>query len=167
MSRRIVIADPLKFAVDGASLSGTVPVAELSRLASMVVDTVGTVSYELIGESGLGRSPSLRFKATVVLQLCCQRCLGALEWALDRESVLQLVRPGTPIPDEELENDEVDVIEATPDMDVLALVEDELLLAVPLAPRHDSCDPPRPLGGADKESPFAALAKLRKDSRAH
>lgn len=167
MSRRIVIADPLKFAADGARLSGVVPVAELSRLADVVVDTAGVVSYELVGESGVGRSPALRFSASVVLQLCCQRCLEAMEWSLDRASVLQLVRPGTPIPDEELENDEADAIEAVPDMDVLALLEDELLLAVPLAPRHESCDPPRPLGGADKESPFAALAKLRKDSRAH
>lgn len=167
MSRRIIITDPLKFAADGARLSGAVPVAELSRLVSVVVDTAGVVSYELVGESGVGRSLGLKFKASVVLQLCCQRCLGVMEWSLDRASILQLVRPGTPIPDEELENDEFDVIEATLDMDVLALVEDELLLAVPLAPRHESCDPPRPLGRADKESPFAALAKLRKDSGAH
>lgn len=141
--------------------------AELSRLAEVVVDAAGAVSYELVGEAGIGRSPALRFRASAVLQLCCQRCLNAMEWPLDRESVLELVKPGAPIPDDELENDEADAIEAVPDMDVLALVEDELLLAVPLAPRHESCDPPRPLGGADKESPFAALAKLRKDSRAH
>jgi uncharacterized protein len=51
-------------------------------------------------------------------------------------------------------------------MDVLALVEDEIVLAVPIAPRHESCDAPRPSDGVKKESPFAALAKLRKSDGA-
>lgn len=92
----------------------------------------------------------------------CQRCLARLEWPLDIEVVLELVKPGQPIPEDELENDEFDAIEAAPDLDVLALVEDEIVLAVPIAPRHESCDAPRPVKGSEKESPFASLVKLRK-----
>ena len=56
---------------------------------------------------------------------------------------------------------QVDAIELDGELDVLALVEDEILLALPIAPRHQVCDAPQPEGGTSKESPFAALASLR------
>ncbi|HHW65861.1 MAG TPA: metal-binding protein, partial [Rhodocyclaceae bacterium] len=77
------------------------------------------------------------------------------------DTLLQPVRSGQPIPDEELEDDEVDAIEIDGGLDVMALLEDEILLALPIAPRHQVCEAPRPEGGASKESPFAALASLR------
>ena len=89
-----------------------------------------------------------------------------MEWPLALETTLELVRPGQAIPESELENDEFDAIEATPDMDVVALVEDEIVLAVPFAPRHEQCEAPRPTGGVEKKSPFAALAGFRKSNGA-
>lgn len=166
MSQRGVISDPFKFAAEGRSLSRRIPLAELSRLADVLVETNGEVEYSLSGELGLDRQPRLRLVASGVLRLRCQRCLGAMDWPLDIESVLQLVRPGALIPDGELEIDEFDAIEAMADMDVLSLVEDEIVLAVPIAPRHVSCEAPRPMGGADEKSPFAALGKLRKSGGA-
>ena len=38
---------------------------------------------------------------------------------------------------------------------------DELLLGLPIAPRHEKCEAPNPRGPDDSASPFAALAKLR------
>lgn len=131
-----------------------------------MADRAGEVVYELAGEIGPDRKPRLVLLASGLLVLRCQRCLGAMQWPLKLASVLQLVRPGQPIPDEELERDEFDAIEATPDMDVVALVEDEIVLAVPIAPRHEDCDVPRPSDGVEQESPFAALARLRKGSGA-
>jgi uncharacterized protein len=166
MSHRALISDPFKFAAEGRTLVGKVPLAELVRLADVLVDTSGEVTYKVVGEFGSDRRHGLRLVASGLLRLNCQRCLGGIDWPLEIETVLQLVRPGEPIPEEELEIDEFDAIEAGPDMDVLALVEDEIVLAVPIAPRHESCDAPRPSDGVKKESPFAALAKLRKSDGA-
>lgn len=166
MPRRSVIPDPFRFAAEGASVSGVIALTDLNRLSDVLVDTAGEVTYRLVGEFGLDRKARLRLTATGMLPVRCQRCLGGMEWPLGIEVVLELVRPGQPIPEDELENDEFDAIEAVPDLDVLALVEDEIVLAVPIAPRHESCDAPRPVKGSEKESPFASLVKLRKNDGA-
>ena len=56
---------------------------------------------------------------------------------------------------------------ASRQFDLQALVEDELLLAMPLVPMHGTC--PQPLTGAPAEvseepraNPFAALAALKR-----
>lgn len=164
MSRAGIISDPFRFVAEGGALSGRVALAEFGRLADVLSDRQGEVSYVVSTETGADGDPFLRLKASAVLSLQCQRCLNAMAWPLELDSLLRLVRPGVQIPDEELEIEAFDTIEATADMDVLALLEDEVLLAVPIAPRHESCESPRPPGGAEKESPFAALAKLRKGS---
>lgn len=166
MPQRSVIPDPFKFAVEGRRLSGRIALADLPRLADVLREQSGEVLFSLHGEQGVDRKARLRLAISGVLGVRCQRCLGPMEWPLQVDALFELVRPGQPIPEEELEQDAFDAIEATPDMDVLALVEDEIVLAVPIAPRHDSCDTPRPEGGAVKESPFAALVKLRRTDSA-
>ncbi len=162
MSQRSVISDPFKFASERRSLSGNVPVAALSRLADVLADSAGELSWRIDGESTPDGGPLLSVSVTGRLHLCCQRCLGAFEWPVKIDSTLKLVRPGTEIPDDELEIDEYDAIEAPADMDALALIEEELLLAMPVAPRHEICDALPPSGGSGKESSFAALSKLQK-----
>ncbi|HRP75385.1 MAG TPA: YceD family protein [Rhodocyclaceae bacterium] len=167
MSQRCIVSDPFRFAAEGRKISGTVPLLRLNRLADILFRSEGEVTYALSGDVGVDGKAFLRLEASGVLALQCQRCLSGLDWPLELESLLHLVTPGTPIPDEELEIESFDTIEAVADMDVLALLEEEILLAMPIVPRHEDCDAPHPEGGADKESPFAALAGLRKNSGAH
>ncbi len=166
MSQRCIVSDPFRFAAEGRSLSGTVPLLRLGRLADILFRNEGDVSFTLSGSVAVDGKDFLRLAASGVLTLQCQRCLSRLDWNLALESVLHLVSPGTPIPDEELEIDSFDTIEAVSDMDVLALLEEEIMLAVPIVPRHDDCEAPHPEGTAEKESPFAALAGLRRNSGA-
>jgi uncharacterized protein len=96
------------------------------------------------------------------LHLKCQRCLEPLAFPLDIESRILLVPPGAPWPDEGLEDDAADAIEALADQPVASLIEEEVLLALPVVPRHESCALP---AGSDQDrlaaSPFAALARLK------
>jgi len=167
MSQRCIVSDPFRFAAEGRKISGTVPLLRLNRLADILFRSEGEVTYALSGDVEVDGKAFLTLQASGALALQCQRCLSGFEWPLALEAILHLVKPGTPIPDEELEIESSDTIEAVADMDVLALLEEEILLAMPIVPRHEDCDAPHPEGGADKESPFAALAGLRRDSRAH
>ncbi len=142
-------------------MDGEVAVAELPRLADVLSDRNGAVSYRIDGTLGAERKPMLHVAAHGKLNLRCQRCLEALTWNMAVDSRLQLIRAGQAIPDEELENDESDALEIGGEIDVLALIEDEILLAMPLAPRHERCGLPNPGGDTDKKSPFAVLAALR------
>ena len=162
MSRQGVLSDPIRFAREARRLGGGVEIKAFGRLSDALLDTSGEIDYSLVGEQGADGKPYLRLTAKGVLGLQCQRCLERVDWPVEVERLLQLVPIGVPIPDDELENDAFDAIEATPGLDALELVEDELLLCLPIAPRHESCDQPRPKDGAEKESPFAALASLRR-----
>lgn len=133
----------------------------LDRLADGLVDTSGSLRYRIEGFLDAERRPRLNLTVSGDLVLRCQRCLGGLEWPVEIDVSLQPVRDGQDIPEEELEDDEFDALEVGEELDVIALVEDEVLLALPIAPRHDDCQPPRPDGGVEKESPFAKLAALR------
>jgi uncharacterized protein len=72
------------------------------------------------------------------------------------------VAPGDAWPDEDLADDEADAIAADKMQSVLALIEDEVLLALPIAPTHAACESPVASNGNGKQSPFALLAKLKK-----
>ena len=68
------------------------------------------------------------------------------------------------------EDSEADVLVISRDFDALSLVEDELILALPLVPRHDNCPQSLPDSAVDaafeqaseRPNPFAALAALKK-----
>lgn len=147
-------------------MAGKVPVAELGRLVDVLVGREGVVEYRIEGFVDDQARPRLRLVANGRLELRCQRCLEGMGWELALESALQPVRPGQGIPDEELEDDEVDAFEVESDLDVIALVEDEILLALPIAPRHENCAQPRPDDGSGRKSPFAVLAGLRSGGKA-
>ena len=156
-----VIADPFRFAADGRRIDAEVDVSKLERLADSLADTAGALRFSIEGSLDDEQLPRLHLSVSGGLVLRCQRCLGGLAWPVEIEVSLQPVRKGEVIPDDELEDDEIDALEVGGDLDVVALVEDEVLLALPIAPRHDDCQPPRPDGGVEKESPFAKLAALR------
>ena len=161
MSQESFVIDLRALARDGRRLDGEVPVARLDRVAESTLEPVGTVAFGFQGErDDEGRLfVDLWVRASLVLQ--CQRCLEALVWPCEVRNRLLLLRAGEQPPEDELENDAVDAFEAEALTDLLALVEDEVLLALPLVPRHETCDPPVKAGVDEEISPFAVLRQLR------
>ena len=158
MSHQPVI-DGLEFAKAGSRLQGSWPVSEFLRLHDALRSTAGTLHYELQGVPELRGKPALRLKVTGTLQLICQRCLGTLEFSLCAETALNLARTQQEIDAEPLESDGPESIVAGREMQVKALVEDEALLALPIAPRHEDCAAGASEGGAEsaRQTPFAGL----------
>ncbi|MDD2667359.1 MULTISPECIES: YceD family protein [Zoogloea] len=148
-------------AKDGGRVHRTVPVESLGRLVESLLEPVGTVTFEFQGErDDEGKLyVDLQIQGDLVLQ--CQRCLEAMVWPCNVQNRLLLLRSGEELPENELENDAVDALEVEPLTDLLALVEDEVLLALPLVPRHENCEPPVKAGVDDEISPFAVLRQLR------
>jgi uncharacterized protein len=160
------ITDVFRFAAGGGVLEGEVPVARLGRLSDRLAAPEGVVHWRLCGCLDDESKPRLDIVVDGRLVLRCQRCLDGLDWDLAIEAVLLPVRVGQGFPDDDLENDEVDVIEVNSDggFDVLSQVEDEIILALPIAPRHSDCGMPGAVGtndGEREQSPFCALAGLR------
>jgi uncharacterized protein len=161
MSQESFVIDLQALAKDGGRVYRTVPVESLGRLVESLLEPVGTVTFEFQGErDDEGKLyVDLQIQGDLVLQ--CQRCLEAMVWPCNVQNRLLLLRSGEELPENELENDAVDALEVEPLTDLLALVEDEVLLALPLVPRHENCEPPVKAGVDDEISPFAVLRQLR------
>jgi len=164
MSAQTVI-DSLEFARAAQQLEGSVPVTSLARLQDRLAHRSGEVEFTVTGGRDERRRPVLQVEISGMLHLQCQRCLGALEYALQVSNTLLLLRHGE-TPDAGADDPQApDCIEASTELDVVGLVEDEILLSLPFAPRHpeNMC---RSAGDADEhsgrtESAFARLAELR------
>lgn len=156
------VIDCLEFARSGGVLERSVGLDELPRLADVLVARTGFLSVRLEGWRDEEGKSWLQLDVTGEPMLCCQRCLGGVKFPLDIRSRLQLMAPGEEWPDDDLADDSADAMEAGKALAVLSLIEDEVLLALPIAPRHEQCEPPSGSATGHGPSPFAALAALKK-----
>lgn len=159
MSHQPVI-DGLEFAQAASKLQGAWPVTEFARLRDALRTEEGTLRYELQGMPEAHGRPALRLIVDGVLPLVCQRCLGALEYPLHIEALLLLAATQAEVDAEPLEAEGPESIVAGREMAVQALVEDEVLLAIPIAPRHAACARAAASAPGATARPFAGLRGL-------
>ncbi|MBS0442432.1 MAG: DUF177 domain-containing protein [Proteobacteria bacterium] len=175
------VHDPLRldvaaFAKEGGRLEGRWPLAGFERLAESAhaearPGAADEVAWAVAGEARpvRGGAPELwlHVSADASVNLECQRCLQPVPTPLAVQRSFRFA------PDEataaEIDADsEDDVLVLTRALDLHELVEDELILALPLVPRHEAC--PQPLAApatadeplAERPNPFAALAALKR-----
>ncbi len=159
MQRRPVI-DGLEFARAGSKLQASWPVSDFPRLRDALRDETGNIDCEVVGiPEQLGRR-ALRLRLNGVLQLACQRCLEALAFPLRADVLLLLAETQAEIDAEPLTPDGPERVVAAKEMQVHALAEDELLLAMPIAPRHERCAAGKAQAAATRHTPFAGLRDL-------
>lgn len=161
----MALIDSLKFSREGQSAEGVLPLAGFERLRDSLsaVPAAGeSVNYQVSGGSDRQARPVLRLKVAGRLLLQCQRCLKDLDYSLAIDTVLRLV------PEESLEAemrddpDEPDCIAASAALNLVALIEDEILLALPTYPRHEygPCGGSESRAGTTKDSAFSVLGEL-------
>jgi DUF177 domain-containing protein len=159
MSHQPVI-DGFEFASAGAAQQGVLPLSGFPRLRDMLASDAGEVAYAVQGvRDGRGR-PSLRVSVEGTLQLRCQRCLEALPFEVRTDELLVLAATQAEIEADPADAHAPDRLLAGKEMPVRELVEDELILAVPFAPRHGRCVEHRETGAEMKTLPFAGLRGL-------
>ena len=160
MSKRVVI-NSLTFARGAGSLQGEIPVADLTRVHDKLVDLTGSVSYRALGRLGPRNRAQLVLQLDGVLSVCCQRCLEGIVYPVKVRSVLEFVDDEEDLTQEEIEDDAKDFLPAQSELDVVALIEDEIILDLPSAPRHESCALPDTGQGTEAMSPFSVLKGLK------
>jgi len=164
--------DSLEFAGNGLQLDAQVSVAELPRLLDQLDNSSGVLHYTLQGGTdNLGR-PVLDVSMKGCCQLRCQRCLGSFEYPIALDARLLLCdqtsldeldgQAAGQLDDEE----DFDGILADANLDVLALLEDEILLSLPIAPKHEEGDclaSESEDKQKEKRNPFAILENLKRN----
>jgi uncharacterized protein len=156
--------DSLDFARNGREISGEVPVAELARLLDMLENPQGILSYTVRGGVDNQGIHFLDISVTGRCRLLCQRCLEGLDYPVQLDTRL-LLRDQASLDTMDDEDEELDSILADAHLDVLNLLEEEILLSLPIAPRHETgaCQAAGSENRHQEEQhPFADLAKLKR-----
>lgn len=163
--------DIFEFGRRGGRLEGVLVCARLARLASMLAAGDGELRFELRGRiDARGRAAAeLAFGGRV--QLECDRCGGAVAHELGGRGRYYFVHS-----EEELAQIAIDESDEEPLLggarfDLHQLLEDEAILALPMALRHAQCTArPAAIGSAEarpagRQRPFAALGQALKGRR--
>ena len=165
------------FAQDRGVASGALPLSGFARLTQEshslaatepVVPVTYAVSAEMRDTTGAD-VPWMQLQAATVLRLTCQRCLGEVDVPVDFDRSFRFVA-SEELAQAEDEVSEEDVLVLSKQFDLQELIEDELLMAMPLVPMHEVCPKPVRLQAADADfdstpaerpNPFAVLDKLK------
>ena len=168
--------DVAAFARSDGRLEGAWPLAGMRRLLQDALPLTPDSPAQSVAWSARGerRAPSggqdqirLHLQAQTALQLTCQRCLQPMTVELHVSPTLRFVRDEA-LAEQLDEDSEEDVLALSAALDLHDLVEDELILALPLVPRHEHCPQPLPMSAGDLDGPaegdsqhaFAGLAGL-------
>ena len=151
------IIDGYEFAAARACLNGVWPLADFARLRPSLLSDAGEIEYSLKGVSDAQDRPALQLTIRGALRLGCQRCLAPLEFPLRVDVILALAPSQAEIDALPVEAEGPDWVVGGKGMEVHDLLEDELLLAVPYAPRHEHCAVQARTGASASSSPFAEL----------
>lgn len=161
--------DPFRAAEQGRVLKGEIPVRQLTRLLDVVAEPGQDLPVEFRFVKDDGGQSFVEVACHAVLVLRCERCLGNVDFTLDLHHRLALI-------DEQSEKAQNGVDAVAVDDEGLFLremLEDEILLSLPLIPRHaslDACDQDKiawiksPENSESPEraaNPFEILKKLK------
>jgi len=168
--------DVKRFAQEAGRLDSAQPLREYPRLLD---ETQGRGDETPVRWSARGemRNPSrvqpqvwIHLEADTRLALVCQRCLNPVDADVSVRRSFRFVPDESTAAAEDDESQE-DVLAESRSFDLVQLVEDELLMDMPLAPRHEQCPEALPASVADpgfeqvpgrRENPFEVLARLKR-----
>jgi uncharacterized protein len=174
--------DVSAFAKAGASLHADDPMARFERLQAEAhvgdgAAALGAVSWRAQGEMRPGASGGapavwLHLQASAVVPLTCQRCLGPVEMPLSVDRWFRFVADETAAAAED-DDCEEDLLALEPRPRLYEVLEDELLMELPLVPLHETCPVSVVMHASDlgagtdegepeRKNPFAELARLKK-----
>ena len=162
--------DPRKLADRGITLTGELPLADFSRVCELLTDTAGLVRVAFEFSRDEQKVAVMQLKLESEVRMICQRCLDEAVIPVSGEYLYAIVVPGT---EETHFPQGYDVLEVGEEpLDLLALIEDELLLSLPIVPMHppEECQQPAGLiesetskNAVTRSNPFSVLAQLKRD----
>lgn len=161
------LIEPGKWADREALLDAVVPLRRFGRLLEGALGNEGDVSVKLRFVRDARGLPHLTGQLGTVLSLTCQCCLDAVTIPVTADVDVFMLSDEAYA--DRLGEDEDYVVFNEGHLDFPELLEDELILALPLVARHDDCEPQAILSEPEevvvapvkKENPFQVLASLK------
>ncbi len=155
--------DPWRVSEQGLSYTGVVELSDFPRLAPLLIRLQGHASYIFrFSRDGLGR-PLAAGHAEATLWQTCQRCSQPVAIPVDSDFQLVVVEG---LDEAAALSEDFDPLMADDaEINLLDLLEDELLLSLPVVARHEECHAwkfdDEPIAVESRENPFRILQKLK------
>jgi len=174
MTKHTIIIANLAFAKRNERLTAKLSLFDCSRLSAFLntdsskalnnFKPSATIEFNLSGKQGSHGQAFLSLTLQANLTCLCQRCLNELPLKLELSFNYQISdMVEADLMSAELdEPDDVDLQPISQHMDVVALIEDELIMAMPIAPVHDHACASLSNQSGEKPNPFAVLKTLIK-----
>lgn len=163
--------DPRKLVERAATLEGELPIAKMPRLNEQLTSSDGNVHAKFSFFRDEQKLAVMHVELDAEVSMVCQRCLESAKFHVGGEYDYVIIQEGKSIDDLPSGYDALEVGEDP--VDLTSLVEDELLLALPIVPVHDPEDCQQPVGYAtapepsesaeERPNPFSVLAQLKRD----
>ena len=133
-SRRVPdLIDPVVMAARQQQLEGVFELSELSRIKASLADGFGTVSFQLLFHRDR-KTVVISGDVDSVLQLQCQRCMQLMQWPVHSNVSLAVVSSMDEA--DRLSDAYEPVLLTETKLPLKDIVEEELLLALPVIPQH-------------------------------
>lgn len=174
MSNHPTLIDNVAFAKKNEHLEGKLTLKDCPRLRDLLTgDNInppsefndsGLISYILQGKTDAVGQHHLHLELQTDLITTCQRCLNTmpLKLALNYHYLIGEASDTDVNAGDIGSDDDLDLQQASPNMDFIALIEDEIIMAMPIALLHqEDCGPIVSQSG-EKSNPFAVLKGLIK-----
>jgi uncharacterized protein len=132
--------DAFRLARERGAVEGTVDAHQLPRVDDVLAEGPAPITWRIEGVEDAAGRPALSIELTGAVRLTCQRCLGDFERPIDQRTEVLLARDARELAALDADS-AAEVVLAEMPVEPLTLVEDELVLALPFAPRHpdDEC----------------------------
>ena len=174
MSNHLLFIDKLAFAKKNEQLSGALTLTDLPRLHELLHHffevsqsnsiPAGSISYQLQGKTDVAGQSLLHLSFIANLTTTCQRCLNdmPLKLSLNFNYLIGDINDADLTAAEIDSDDDLDVQQASQRMDIAALIEDEIIMALPIAPMHEVVCGEVVTQSGEKPNPFAVLKGIIK-----
>jgi uncharacterized protein len=153
--------DPYITAERGRSYKGTIPLCQFERLSDSIIDDQGEARYTLVFAKE-DRLYTVGGRVHANLYLTCSLCLEKM--VLDVDSEIKLGIVSSLLEAERLPDEYEPLLVVDNQLKIIDIVEEELLLAIPIIPRHVECDINQFVDQhptQHRNNPFSILAELK------
>ena len=169
-----LLIDNIAFSKKNERIEGELSLQDCPRLEELMQSTnltnptkinhTGLISYVLQGKTDAAGQHVLQLTIVSSLTTACQRCLNAMPLHINLNfNYLIGEVSDTDVEAVDVDNsDDYDLQQANREMDLIALIEDEIIMAMPIAPMHEEGCTELKTQSGEKPNPFAVLKGLIK-----
>ena len=156
----MLIINNKEFAEQHQSINDTIDIATLERVQDLFDELSGSISFTITGDMDNTNRAVLNVAIYGKITSLCQNCLEKMEIILEHTAVLPIFDNESDLDDALFseESTESDGLIADLEFDVLNFIEDEIIILLPLAPKHGNCK--QSSHKNDSSNPFGVLKQL-------